>query len=200
MQTISLKTAIELYKKGLRAESAFYWIIRDDGKAVLYYYDSYKGSESDKKAISHRLGDWIFPAYTLDELWGVMPDHIHYKNIDNGYTTRNFFDIIKTTKGLLRMGYFSPHSGELIGKQEHDNPTEAAGLMAIWLIDNGYMEVGGVKQEPQYKYYNCKDCIRHVSNAESKRNDDIKCVLGCTRTETSMIRCPFYDEVKKLNK
>ncbi len=126
-QVTSLELSRELKEWGFKAESKYVWWGLMSRKPIIMEYP--------KSTIDQE--DIIANAYQFHELWAVLPAQIqltHYELM------------------LMKVG---GNSGSVIGYTnlqnsndnlryfKHDNPTEAAGLLVKWCIENGHMEVKG---------------------------------------------------------
>jgi hypothetical protein len=76
------------------------------------------------------------PAYTFNELWGVLPDEI-----------KGDYEIALTKDDVRTYVCYEECShGEIVSSTEtfaHESPTEAIGILLEWLIDKGHCDTNG---------------------------------------------------------
>jgi len=134
MKTISLELSKRLWHKGDRKLSSTQWV-KIDGKWGLEHLIDDEADGVNVFALDRSLIDEEYPAYTLDELWAMLPDVIndeYYKNLTN-YCCCYEND----------PDDYDADIEELHRVVINHNPTEAAGLMLEWLLDNKYKINGG---------------------------------------------------------
>jgi len=76
-----------------------------------------------------------FPAPTFIELWAMLPETI----LMNKMT----YDLCLAKNCAKTMaGYFCPMPGceDNVKEYSHESPTEAAGMLLIWLAENGHLK------------------------------------------------------------
>ena len=81
-----------------------------------------------------------FPAPTFTELWAVMPDAIKLEGDDNLYQVE--LEAYKDVDGSTTIGYIIDGSmqGHMEESFDHESPVEAAGMLLIWLAENGHVK------------------------------------------------------------
>jgi hypothetical protein len=152
MRTIKLPTAKELWRRGLRVESEFYYFLDFDNKTILgenafhqytlcellkivpkviKYENPY--DEWDNEA-GETLGGKLWRQYDAGEIEGV-PNDI---NLESGEYYRVVF-----AESIQFVTWNIAHEMETLKliPIKDDNITEAAGQLLIWLIDEGYYKI-----------------------------------------------------------
>lgn len=129
---LSLELSKKLHELGVKVESEYVW---------AYCY-----SVKDNKMIwlpcpfdEDDLVNKHIPAPTFEELWAVMPDAIKLEGDDNLYQVE--LEAYKDVDGSTTIGYIIDGSmqGHMEESFDHESPTEALGLLAIWLAENGHL-------------------------------------------------------------
>ncbi len=116
MSELSLELSKRLDELGVKVESKYVWF---NNRTVM------KKSELLPNST-------IFPAPTFEELWAVMPK-MHPEKFAILYLTKPFDDIHEA-------GYLQPEPWTLFNLHRASTPTEALGLLAIWLAENGHLK------------------------------------------------------------
>jgi len=130
---LSLELSKRLQELGVVVEVGHVWEVRALGtleekkKVVLSMFKDYN------------LGREYFPAPTFIELWAVMPWVINYG------TTTYVKTLSEDSRGVTTASYEYTdwEESEFVPVKEspHESPVEAAGLLLIWLAENGHVEV-----------------------------------------------------------
>lgn len=135
IQTTTLATSKKLWELGVRVDSYFaHFDIRCNDEGYQIQPLCSETFTNDTKSEDYH-------AYTLCELWDVFPATIkeggkeYVKTLQHtfGGTSNGVF--YRVTGGASCMTYSVNHS---------ENIAEAAGLMLIWLIENGYLKAEDV--------------------------------------------------------
>jgi hypothetical protein len=160
MQTTSLATSKALYDRGVRVESFNCHILEnrllDNTKYYTLSQESfcYLTNQPDVIYVDDYdfiLGEEAFPAYTLDELLGILPPNIEFKenNADKENLDLNDPDgkyYLRLARSELWYRYKYDCDIQIGNQMNIENVTEAAGLMLLWLIDNGYVDVNKLNE------------------------------------------------------
>lgn len=120
---LSQESSKRLHELGVKVENALVWVDYINGPIVV--------SSIPDMAES-------VPAPTFEELWAVMPHRIeiggHQCVPIQGKTSNTTF-VAYSIEGSL---------GDTMSEIfEHESPTEALGLLVIWLAENGHMKGDG---------------------------------------------------------
>jgi hypothetical protein len=128
MKTISKPLAERLKKLGMNVPSYFCYSRNIRGEYDSVIFENRFPLEEDE-----------YYNYSLDELWGVLPDYIE---IDNKTYFKNLGD--------CDMFSYDDHENKHVLMQYNGancTVTEAAGLMLEWIIQNKYVTVEEVNGE-----------------------------------------------------
>jgi hypothetical protein len=139
MQTITLQTAQDLYKLGLRVGADHKWIPRTEmdkkelpNPAVLQVAPDGKYEYFLVRKEIYSISN--IHAYTQDELWGMLPEIIEMADAKRKLK-------IEKTKEHTRVIY-GPFDIRVAHVVFHDiNPAEACGLMLKWLLESKHVKV-----------------------------------------------------------
>ena len=116
MKTLSLELSKKLHELGVVVVSEVFWATMFPEKGELYLYSNEFLSLPSNRV---RIKTLPIPAPTFEELWAVMPEIAELTKVGG----KTYADI----------------DGES-ATQSHESPTEALGLLAIWLAENGHLE------------------------------------------------------------
>lgn len=130
MENLSLDLSKKLKELGVVVESGHVWMIPN----------------LDMKGLTHRLGladDFIdsklfcvIPAPTFEELWAVMPVSLRS---DDDFECGLFMDMSYNRNS--NVGYNNIIHRKAVGPLfTHESPTEAAGMLLVWLAEHGHLE------------------------------------------------------------
>lgn len=115
MEHTSRELSQQLHDAGFRGEHKKVW----GDRTSLYSKFDYDGT----------------PAYTFTEIWGVLPA-THPEQFAFKFLMHPFPD-------LSEAGYLQPEPWTIIKSWRGKSPAEAAGLLLLWLIQEGHVEVNG---------------------------------------------------------
>lgn len=124
MEVISLDLSKRLHELGYVGESECCYVIMDDGLQSPVHAMSI----ADSAEYTHCK---YIPAYQFHEIWEALPEKIDGKRL-----------AFTKVQGICAPGYCD-FKGKWNYRFHHDNksPTKAAGLLLVWLIENGDVEV-----------------------------------------------------------
>jgi len=80
---------------------------------------------------------YVCPAPTFEELWAVMPDEITDSDNDCYYLN---MEKVHRKLDVTRCMYANEIIDHIIEQFSHESPTEAAGMLLVWLAENGHLE------------------------------------------------------------
>lgn len=136
MKTISLELARRLKDAGFERESEYVWMMprwmTPSLVTGLLNGEIMARGESDNRYASWGdEGPFLYPAYTFEEIWAMLPNKID--------------DFNKTLMGihdeLQRCGYLECLDGEwLDDTKDIICATEAVGLLLEWAINEGHVK------------------------------------------------------------
>ena len=121
-ETISLELARKLDAAGWRGETALLWHVPETDPDIPTIMDNNEGNIWAQVCED----DELLPASTFTEILRDLPIRIG---------SQNWFADME--RGQFRNGY----GGEPKTYKVHESPTEAAGNLLLWCIENGHVEV-----------------------------------------------------------
>lgn len=148
MQTISPETAKRLKELGVNQSVAyFHWVKKIENSQenifiLPFQKFCYHGSIKDSWA-----------AFTLDEILEMLPMEIDTNKKRDGdfhFSTLRGFYLERRVDHLVFL--YGDHTGAnlySLVEKENTNPTEAAGQLLIWAIENGYVKIENKEGEHQ---------------------------------------------------
>ena len=138
MKTLSLESSKRLHELGVVVESKCWWIndelfLFDIEREYAFHFIT--GERVGELCVG-QLGRDPTPAPTFEELWAVLPVKIDTKEHGECWLNMWWEEYSDGSKGP-RWGY-ADHKLKAYG--EHESPTEAAGMLLVWLAENGHVE------------------------------------------------------------
>jgi hypothetical protein len=145
MQTTSLATSKALYDRGVRAESYFVYSIDSTGQIA------YLSRGTNQYAREVAAGYKIYPRYTLCELLRILPQTIESNDKKYNFVLTHCLvqyeeSVMTRDKPLKDLDVLKVIEFLMEIEEPYDNPTEAAGLMLLSLIDNGHVNINEVNK------------------------------------------------------
>ena len=127
--TLSLELSRRLDELKVKVESEHVWVQFEEPRGWELWL------KWDLEHDVHHRDNKFISAPTSEELWAVMPVKIPSKMIERDY----HLGLDKgEERACARYGYYAGHDTLIM--KFHKSPTEALGLLAIWLAENGHLK------------------------------------------------------------